>query len=139
PFAANAAVQTEVTVPAIRELLGQLDRIRESPADEGELREVRDFLVGVFPLRFETAAGVAAAIEPIAVYGLPDDWWQTYRGRIEAVNADAAHAAARGLIRPGELLILLTGDAARVRDDLEAAQFGPLEVVTPPASPSPAG
>ncbi|HEX2222515.1 MAG TPA: pitrilysin family protein, partial [Candidatus Limnocylindria bacterium] len=47
PFAANAAVQTEVTVPAIRELLGQLDRIRESPADEGELREVRDFLVGV--------------------------------------------------------------------------------------------
>ena len=48
---------------------------------------MRDFLVGVFPLRFETTAGIAAAIEPLAVYGLPEDYWHTYRSRIEAVDA----------------------------------------------------
>ncbi len=79
PFTASAAVQTEVTVDAIRELLGQLERIREAPPDEAELAEVRDFLVGVFPLRFETTGGIASAIEPIAIYDLPHDWWQTYR------------------------------------------------------------
>jgi zinc protease len=132
PFTATAAVQTEVTVPAIRELIGQLDRIRDEAPGEDELREVRDYLVGVFPLRFETTAGVAGAIEPLAVYGLPDDWWQTYRDRIEAVTAADAHAAARDLIQPDRLLVLVTGDAERVRDELTEAAFGPTEVVPGP-------
>jgi zinc protease len=132
PFTASTAVQTDVTVPAIGEILQQLDRLRAAAPEERELKEVRDFLVGVFPLRFETTGGVASAIEPIAIYGLPDDWWQTYRGNTEAVDAHAAAAAAVDLIRPDELVILLTGDAAQIRVDLEAADYGPLEVLTGP-------
>ncbi len=129
PFMASAAVQTEVTTDAVRELIAQLDRIREAAPGDAELAEVRDFLVGVFPLRFETTAGIAGAIEPLAVYGLPADYWQTYRERIEAVGTDEVHGAARDLVRPGEALILLTGDASRVRDELERASLGPLEVI----------
>jgi zinc protease len=132
PFTAHAAVQTEVTAPAIRELLGQLDGVRAAAPGQDELREVINFLVGVFPLRFETTGGVAGAIEPLAIYGLPDDWWQTYRGRIEAVGVEEAHAAAVELIRPDEILIVLTGDASRVRAELEEADFGPLQVVPAP-------
>jgi len=132
PFTATAAVQTEVTADAIRELLGQLDRIRNEAPGETELAEVRDFLIGVFPLRFETTPGIAGAIEPLAVYGLPDDYWQTYRERIEAVRIADVQAVARELVRPDEALILLTGDASRVRDELERAAFGPLEVIAAP-------
>ena len=129
PFTANAAVQTEVTTDAIRELLAQLEGIRSAPPGEAELAEVRDFLVGVFPLRFESTAGIAGAIEPLAVYGLPDDYWHTYRSHIEEVSPADVHAAALELVRPDEALILLTGDAGRVRDDLAASGLGPLEVV----------
>ena len=132
PFTATAAVQTEVTVDAIRELLGQLERIRDAPPGEDELAEVRDFLVGVFPLRFETTGGIASAIEPLAVYELPHDWWHTYRSSLEAVGTDDVHRVARELVRPDEALILVTGDASRIRDDLTAAAFGPLEVVPAP-------
>jgi zinc protease len=131
PFTASAAVQTEVTTDAIRELLGQLDRTREAAPEEPELREVRDFLVGVFPLRFETTGGVAVAIEPLAVYGLPDDYWQTYRTHIEAVGPADVHAAAQAHIRPEELLILATGDAERIAGEIESAGFGAVEVVQP--------
>ena len=101
PFTATAAVQTEVTVDAIRELLAQLQRMRDEAPSERELSEVRDFLVGVFPLRFETTAGIAAAIEPLAVYGLPDDYWHTYRGHIEAVTeaGRARHRASSSCVR----------------------------------------
>lgn len=129
PFTANAAVQTEVTVDAIRELLAQLERMREDAPTPGELAEVRDFLVGVFPLRFETTAGIAAAMEPLAIYGLPDDYWHTYRGRIEGVDEEAVHSAAVELVRPDEALILLTGDASIIRGELTSAGIAPLEVV----------
>lgn len=129
PFTASAAVQTEVTADALRELLAQLDRIRDDEPGDVELAEVRDFLVGVFPLRFETTAGIAGALEPLAVYGLPDDYWQTYRERIEAVGIADVHAVARDLVRPDEALILVTGDASQVRKELEDAALGPLEVI----------
>jgi zinc protease len=131
PFSAAAAVQTEVTADAIRETIGQLARIRDEAPDDGELHEVRDYLVGVFPLRFETTGGVAIAIEPLAVYGLADDYWQTYRSSLEAVGADDVLSTARELIRPEELLILVVGDAAQISDEVAAAGFGPLEVVQP--------
>ncbi len=131
PFTATAAVQTEVTVDAIRELLGQLERMRSEPPTDRELAEVRDFLVGVFPLRFETTAGIAAAIEPLAIYDLPEDYWLNYRSRIEAVTATDVLEAARELIRPAEALVLLTGDAARISEELTAADLGPVDVVSP--------
>lgn len=131
PFTANAAVQTEVTVAAIRELLAQLDGMRAAPPAPDELSEVRDFLVGVFPLRFETTAGIAAAIEPLAVYGLPDDYWHEYRSRLEAVSVDDVVTVARELVRPDDALVLLVGDAARLRDELAAVDLGPLEVIAP--------
>jgi zinc protease len=93
-----------------------------------ELHEIRDFLVGIFPLRFETTGGVAMAIEPLAVYGLSDDWWQTYRSHLEGVGADDVHAAARDLLRPDDYLMLVVGDADKVQSELEATGLGPLEV-----------
>jgi zinc protease len=135
PFTAHTAVHTEVTRSSIVELLAQLDALRAHAPDDAELRGVKDYLIGVFPLRFESTGGIAAAIEPLAVYGLPGDWWETYRERIEAVTPEDTHAAAQRLLDPEALLILLVADASAVRADLEDGAFGPLEVVDPATVP----
>jgi AcrR family transcriptional regulator len=75
---------------------------------------------------------IAAALEPLAIYDLPDDYWHTYRSHLEAVTPQDVLDAAHELVRPDEALILLTGDAGRVRDELEAAELGPLEVIPAP-------
>jgi zinc protease len=131
PFSARTAVQTEVTAPALTELLSQLDQIRAEDVPAKEAREVKDYLIGVFPLRFETTGGVATAIEPLVNYGLPDDYWQTYRDRLEAVTEADIRSAATELIDPEQLLCLVVGDAAKVRAELEATGVGPMEVVSP--------
>ena len=131
PFSARTAVQTEVTAPALTELIAQLDRIRSEDVPTKELREVKDYLIGVFPLRFETTGGVATAMEPLVNYGLPDDYWQTYRERLEAVSEADISSAANDLIVPNQLLCLVVGDAAKVRTELEATGVGPMEVVSP--------
>ena len=131
PLIARAAVETDVTAASIRELLAQLDRMRDEAPTDDELREVKNFMIGVFPLRFESTGGVAAAIEPLAVYGLPDDFWQRYRDRLEAVMPADVQRVARELIDPNALVILLTGDAAAVRASVEAEDRA-LEVVPAP-------
>ena len=131
-FSASTAVQTDVTAPAIAELVALLEAARATPFEESEVRFSRDYLVGVFPLRFESTGGIAIAIEPIAVYGLEDDFWQTYRDRIEAVGPVEVGSAAVELIHPDELLVLAVGDASMIRADVEALGIGPVEVVPAP-------
>ncbi|HEX6655281.1 MAG TPA: pitrilysin family protein [Candidatus Limnocylindria bacterium] len=128
PFSAATAVQTEVTADAVRETVEILTAVRDAAPTESELHEIRDFLVGIFPLRFETTGGVAMAIEPLAVYGLPDDWWQTYRSHLEGVSADDVLSAARDLLDPDRYLMLVVGDAEKVRQELEATGLATLEV-----------
>ncbi len=124
PFAARAAVNTEVTVPAIVDTITELDRIRSGPVTPVELDAARDFLIGVFPLRFETAGAVVGALAGLAVHDLPHDELARYRAGIEAVSIDAVQAAAVAHVRPGSAAIVLVGDADAFGAELEAAGLG---------------
>ncbi|HSO29523.1 MAG TPA: pitrilysin family protein [Candidatus Sulfomarinibacteraceae bacterium] len=137
PFAARAAVNTDVTVPAVLEIIAELEAIRADVA-ESELGEARDYLAGVFPLRFETAGAVVGALSGIVVQGLPDDELTRYRPAILAVTRDDALAAARAHVRPHEAAIVLVGDADAFLPALLAAGIGPIEVDrdTPPSGSS---
>jgi len=128
PFSARAAVNTEATVPAIVDFLGELNRIREAPVDDDELRSARDFLVGVFPLRFETPGAVVGALANIVVHDLPDDELTRYRPAVEAVTGPDVEQAARSRLEPDRSAIVLVGDADAFGRDLEAAGFGPVTI-----------
>ncbi len=141
PFTARAAVNTEVTVPALHEFLAELDRIREAPVTDAELKAARDYLVGVFPLRFETPGPVAGSLAGLFVHRLPDDELDRYRGSIEAVTAADVLRVAREHIRPEAAAVVLVGDHDAFGEALQAAAIGPVEVirdadpVAPPADP----
>ena len=128
PFAARAAVNTEATVPALLDMIAELEGIRSARVDDSELRAARDYLVGVFPLRFETPGAVVGALTGLVAQDLPDDELARYRPSIEAVTADDALAAARAHVRPDEAAIVLVGDADAFLPALEAAGLGSVSV-----------
>jgi zinc protease len=127
PFAARAAVNTEVTVPAILDTLAELTRMRSTNVEASELTAARDFLIGVFPLRFETASAVVGSLAGLVVHGLPIDELVGYRGRIEAVDTAAVlHAAAHIDVEGAS--IVLVGDVDAFGPALEAADLGRLVI-----------
>jgi predicted Zn-dependent peptidase len=138
PFTARAAVNTEVTVPALHEFFVELDRIREAPVADAELKAARDYLVGVFPLRFETPGPVAGSLAGLFVHHLPDDELEHYRGSIEAVTAADITRVAREHIHPEAAAVVLVGDHDAFGEALDAATFGPVEVIreADPTAPS---
>ena len=128
PFTARAAVNTEATVPALEEFLVELDRIREAPVTDAEIRAARDYLVGVFPLRFETPGPVAGSLAGLFVYGLPDDELARYRAAIEAVSVDDVLRVARDHVHPERAAIILVGDHDAFGQALAAAGIAPIDV-----------
>jgi predicted Zn-dependent peptidase len=140
PFAVRAAVNTEVTVPALQDMLIELDRMRANPPETAELHAARDYLVGVFPLRFETPPAVVGAIAGLLIHGLPMDELDRYRPSIEAVTDADVQGVATRHIRPDELAVVLVGDADAILPELEGAAIGPImverEELPPEGSPA---
>jgi predicted Zn-dependent peptidase len=128
PFAVRLAVNTEVTVPALQDVLAELEGIREGAPTPAELHAARDYLVGVFPLRFETPPAVVGAIAGLLIHGLPMDELDRYRPAIEAISDGDVHSAARDHVRPAEAAIVLVGDADAILPSLEGAAIGPITV-----------
>jgi zinc protease len=128
PFAARAAVNTAVTVPAVVDALAELRRMRDERVAADELQAARDFLIGVFPLRFETPGPIVGALSGLFVHELPDDELARYRAAIEAVSRADVDAAAQRHLDLDRIAIVLVGDAEAIERDLDAAGLGPVIV-----------
>jgi zinc protease len=126
PFVVSSAVQSEVAAPAAREALGEIERFRNDLIDDDELTLATNYLVGVFPIRFETTAAIAGALAALARYGLPEDFYDTYRDNMRAVTPRDVQRVAREHLDPGVLQLVLVGDASTIRKPLDDLGFGPL-------------
>ncbi len=129
PFVIRTAVETAVTVPAILETMRIVRDFCEAEVESDELNAARDYLVGVFPLRFESAGQVASALGGLIVFDLPDDELDRYRPAVGAVSGpDILNSASRH-IRPDEMSIVVVGDAKQVEAPLRDAGLGDVELV----------
>lgn len=137
PFVARAAVATPVTVPAVLDILAELERMRSGPTRAEELAAARDYLVGVFPLRFETPGPIASAVAGLHVHELPDEELTAYREKVEAVGLADVERAAREHLDLDRLAIVMVGDAGAFVEELEAAGIGPVEVEREPVPAPP--
>jgi zinc protease len=128
PFVVSTAVQSEVTAPALREILLEIDRIRGERISDEELSLARDYLDGVFPIRYETTAAIASALATVVIYDLPIDYYESYRQNIRSVSAAAVLQAARSHLHPDELQTIVVGDARVIRDSVSELSLGDLHV-----------
>jgi zinc protease len=133
PFLVGAAVATESTGAAVREVLGELARIREEPVEPVELEETRNYLVGVFPYTVQTIAELAKRLESLAVYGLPDDYFERYTERLAAVTEQDVLEVSRRHLDPEHIAVVAVGPAEELEPQL--AGLGPVQVWNRPAAP----
>ncbi len=127
-FTISTAVGTEVTVDAVGEAMHVFnDFVAKGPTAE-EVARARDYLAGIFPLRMETTAQLAARTAEILIYDLPDDEYQSYRERIRGVTPEMVATAVGTHLTPATAPIVLTADADAVVPGLEALGLGTVEV-----------
>jgi hypothetical protein len=109
-FEATAEVRTAVTGDSLKEFFYELDRIRDEKVSAEELADAKNFLTGVFPIRAETQEGLTGLIVSQHLYGLPDDYLQTYRDRVTAVTVEDVERVAKKYISPDKMAIVIVGD-----------------------------
>lgn len=125
-FFGSSETRNEVTLPAIREMLAEFERLRNEKVTEKDLQNARNYLNGGFSLSLSTQGGVSNAIVQARMLGLVPDYLEQYRERIGAVTAEDVQAVARKYMRTDTSTIVVVGDALKLRKAL--ATLGTLEV-----------
>jgi zinc protease len=124
-WAAFTDVRTDVTGPALKDLIGEIARIREQPVPEKEFRDAKRAMVAVFALSLENPQAVLSNHVVRWRYKLPADYWDRYPERIAAVTQAQVQEAAKKYLDPSRLQIVAVGDA-KIADILKG--YGALDV-----------
>ncbi len=125
-FIANAEVRTAVTVEAIHAFLNQFEKIQKQVISEEESENAKRYLRGIFPLQNETAASIAALVLRQHLYGLSDNYWDSYLNAISQVSQADLNEMALKYIRQDEMSIIIVGDAEVLVEKVKV--FGHVQV-----------
>lgn len=130
------SVKAEQTGAALKDLLAEVDRIREQPVPDGELEDAKNALVLGLPADFSTVRGIAGKVADLVVNGLPDDYWDRFAGAVRAVTAADVQRVARAYLDPKRLTLVMVANPDVVAPQLAGLPIGPVEVQAPPAPPT---
>ena len=118
-FRATAEVRTPVTGDSLKEFFYELNRIRNEPVSEKEIADAKSYLTGVFPIRLETQEGLVDQLVQIKMFGLPENYLEIYRDRIQAVTIAQVQEVAMKCVRPDEAAIVIVGDGAQLTERIQ--------------------
>jgi zinc protease len=104
PFQIGLQTQRKQAGEAIKVVRQVLDDFLATGPSAEELAAAKANLSGSFPLRLDSNAKLLANVAAIGFYGLPLDYLDQYRARIEAVTAEEVKAAFARHVRPSELV-----------------------------------
>jgi zinc protease len=135
PFLVGTGVRTDVTGPAVGEIMKELKRIRESDVSADELTLSKDSLVRSMAANFETSGDMNATTANTYIYDLGYDYYSKLAPRVAAVTTDQVRSVAQKYLVPEKLVIVAVGDKSKVGPALGKLNLGATETWNADATP----
>ena len=135
PFVAGASVRTNVTAPAIKEMFGEIERIRDGQISPDELTMSKGAFEQSLAGIFETSPETAAAVGGLFVYSLPLNYYNTLPGKIDAVSAADVERVAKEYLKPSAMVVIAVGDKAKIEPEIKKLDLAPVADLNLDGSP----
>lgn len=119
-YRAVADVRNDVTGATLKEIYGEIDKLRAGGPETEELSDAKQYSRGVFLLQNATQSGFANTVNTVHTFGLPNDYPETFQGKISQPSAEAIKTGARMLLGSEDSVVVIVGDYAKVKDQLGA-------------------
>jgi zinc protease len=127
-FITQSDVRVDATDSALVELVNEYKRIANESVPTPELQGAVNNLVSGFPSGVQTVQGLSGRLQQLIIWGLPMDFYTTYRERLAAVTPDDVRRVATGKLTPDNLVVVVAGDLSKIEAPVRARNLGTVEV-----------
>ena len=114
-----ADVTTEFTGASIKEILFEINRLRNEPPSEAEMQAIKNYLIGIYVLQNSSRAGVIGQLEAVNYNELPKDYLDTYVQKISAVSAKDVSDMVKKYLLDDKMTIVVVGDRSKIDTQLK--------------------
>lgn len=118
-WAEVADVTTNVTGASIKEILGEIERLRREPPSVEELKGIQNYLAGTFVLRNSSRPGITQQIAFLDLHGLSENYLRNYVQTVHALKPADIQRLAQTHIDPAKIAIVVVGDPSQVIAQIE--------------------
>lgn len=108
-FMGGVSTRNDRAAESLALILDQIKQIAASGPTPDELAKAKSYLIGSYPLRFDTSGKIAGQLLEIQLDDLGIDYIDRRNGLIEAVTADDVRRAAKRFLTDARLLVTLVG------------------------------
>jgi zinc protease len=122
PFAVSSAIRTDVTGPALKEIVAELTGMLQ-PLPDVDVRKGRALVEAALVERFSEGQGASQELGQLLEHGVSLDFWGKLPAAMAALEGQALTAAAARLFHPEALTIVVVGDKKLVEPQLRALPF----------------
>jgi predicted Zn-dependent peptidase len=131
PFSVQTSVHTKATAEAIADTFAEIEGIRGSkPPTAQEMSLAQASLTRGYPRNFETAQQVARSVMQLALFDLPDTYFEEFVPKVNAVMSADITRVAHAYLDPSRATTLVVGDRAATEASLNALGIGKLKVLS---------
>lgn len=116
----NADVKSAQTGPSVSEIFKEIDLLRAEAPTQPELTSIKNYRNGIFVMSTSTRSGLIGQLAFMNLQGLPADWLTTFVDRLYAVTPAQITQAARDHLDPQQMSVVIVGDLATVKPQIEA-------------------
>jgi len=117
--------ETATTIEAIDMSLDLLETLRDTGLDTPMVDSARNYIMGQFPPRLETANQLAAQFALLELFGLDASYVNSYAGALASATAEGVVDTSNEVYPSADdVVFVVVGDAAALRDAL--SEYGPV-------------
>jgi zinc protease len=136
PYFVLAPVQTDKTKESMVEINKELRGIiGDHPVTPEELSKIKANETLKLPGSRETINAVGGSIQDLVHYGLPDNYYDTYAGKVEALKISDLQDAAKIVVLPDNLTWVIVGDRAKIEAGVKELGYGEVKFLGPDGKP----
>jgi zinc protease len=117
-FVAGGDTKSESTVPFIKGVLKELDRIRTQPVAADELKRAKDSVENSFIFNFDSPDKVLNRLLKYEYFGYPKDYLFQYQKAVATTTVQDVQRAAQKNIQPDRLVTMVVGNADAINPPL---------------------
>ena len=117
-WAQVAAVTTNVTGPAMQEIMKEIDELQKTPPSEDELQGVKNYASGVFVLQNSTRGGIIAQLSNLDLHELPDEYLTSWVSKVHALTPEQISATVAKYLRQEDMTLVVVGDRSQISEQV---------------------
>ena len=136
PFLAVAPVQTDKTKESLAEMNKEFRGILgDHPVTADELARVQANETLSLPGSFETLDALGQSMIDIVRFGLPEDYYETYAGKVRALKTGDVEDGAKAIVHPDHLIWVVVGDRAKIEAGIKELGLGEIRLLDADGKP----